>query len=203
MNVAELQLRDGLELAGGRARIEVMTQAHAPGMLEALDDVSLWRYLPTPPPVTIELMEEHVAGALKAAAASGTMLPFVVIDRSTGRCCGSTRYLDIQPANDGIEIGWTWYSRRVQRTSINTECKLLLMTHAFERLGCIRMQLKCDWRNEPSKAAIQRIGAKYEGTLRHNMKLYDGHVRDTSHFSILREEWAGVKARLEARLRAG
>ncbi len=157
--------------------------------------------MPSPPPDTVEKMLALIASSLQNAA-RGTELPFVIIDRTTGRPCGSTRYLEIQPVNRSLEIGWTWYSRRVQRTSINTECKLMLMRHAFETLGCVRVQLRTDARNARSQAAIRRLGAQYEGTFRRSRILWDGYIRDSVFFSVISDEWPGVKAGLEAKLAA-
>ncbi|HRJ48186.1 MAG TPA: GNAT family protein, partial [Opitutaceae bacterium] len=125
---------------------------------------------------------------------------FAVIRRADGRAVGSTSYLDIAPEHRRIEIGWTWLGAEARRTAINTECKYLLLRHAFETLGCGRVQLKTDARNLRSQAAIERIGAKREGVLRRHLVMPDGFVRDTVMFSILAEEWPAVKARLEANL---
>ena len=139
-------------------------------------------------------------GDMLARQARGTDLPFAVVHLESGRAIGATRYMDIQPANRGLEIGGTWYGRAFQRTAVNTEAKYLLLGHAFEHLGCIRVQLKTDRRNERSQRAIERIGAVREGVLRHNLIMPDGYRRDSVYFSILAEEWPGVKARLEEML---
>ncbi len=128
--------------------------------------------------------------------AAGRQIPFAIVDRAIGRAVGSTRYLDIQPANRGIEIGWTWIGTAHQRTAINTECKFLLLRHAFETLGAIRVQLKTDLRNERSQRAMERIGAAREGVLRQNMLLWDGHRRDSVYYSVLVDEWPRVRERL-------
>src|SRR5258708_33070454 len=132
--------------------------------------------------------------------AGGTDLPFGGVHQATGRAIGASRYLDIQPANRAVEIGGTWYGRDFQRTAVNTESKYLLLSHAFERLGCVRVQLKTDLRNERSQHAIERIGAQREGVLRHNKIMPDGHLRDSVYYSILAEEWPAVKAKLEGML---
>ena len=134
--------------------------------------------------------------------ARGTDLVFVVIHLETGRAVGSTRYMDIQPQHRGLEIGGTWYAREHQRTGVNTECKYLLLRHAFEVLGCIRVQLKTDSRNEPSQRAIERIGAAREGVLRNHMIMPDGHFRHSVYYSIVDSEWPQVKARLEQIMRS-
>lgn len=192
-------LANGLELPGGKARLELLTENHAEGLLAAIDDPVIWRYLPAPPPAT----RDEIAGIIKSALearASGAAIPMVVIDRATGMPCGSTRYLEIQPDNRSLEIGWTWLSRRVQRTSVNTECKYLLLRHAFEPFSALRVQLRTDLRNLQSQMAIARLGAVREGVLRKNRVMWDGHQRHTVMFSILDEEWPVVKAGLEAKL---
>ena len=130
-------------------------------------------------------------------AEKGTDLPFAVIHLASGRVAGATRYLNIMPKDRGLEIGGTWYGTDFQRTPVNTECKYLLMAHAFETLKCIRVQLKTDKRNERSQKAIERLGAKKEGILRNHMILLDGKYRDSVFYSILDAEWADVKKNLE------
>jgi RimJ/RimL family protein N-acetyltransferase len=132
----------------------------------------------------------------------GTDLPFVAIHLATGRMAGATRYLNIMPHDRGLEVGGTWYGLEFQRTAVNTECKYLLFKHAFETLGCIRVQLKTDLRNERSQRAIERIGAVKEGVLRNHMILPDGRIRHSVFYSILDAEWEGVKKRLEEMLEA-
>jgi N-acetyltransferase len=188
-----------LELDRGRARLEPMRADHAAGLLAALDDPGIWRYMPSEPPVTLDLMSRMVATALEGQAKVGDLV-FVIVDRSDGSVRGSTRYLDVQPSNRSLEIGWTWLSRSAQRTSINTECKFLLLRHAFETLGCVRVQLKCDGRNIRSQEAIARLGGVREGTLRRQRVLWDGFIRDTVYFSILDSEWPTVKERLITKL---
>jgi RimJ/RimL family protein N-acetyltransferase len=128
---------------------------------------------------------------------SGKSLPFVIEDRETGRIAGSTRLLDFDAANRGVEIGFTWLNPDVWRTRINTECKYLLLRHCFETIQVIRVQLKTDARNVQSQEAIERIGGVREGVLRHHRIMPDGYLRDSAYFSILAEEWPSVKARLE------
>lgn len=145
-------------------------------------------------------MRRLIDAALREAA-QGTRLPFAIIDLADGRAVGGTSYLDITPAHRRIEIGWTWLGARARRTAINTECKYLLLKHAFETLGCSRVQLKTDARNLRSQVAIERLGAAKEGVLRRHMVLPDGHVRDTVMYSIVSEEWPMVLKRLQASLR--
>jgi RimJ/RimL family protein N-acetyltransferase len=133
-------------------------------------------------------------------AESGSDLPFAVIHLAQGKAIGATRYLEIRPQHRGLEIGGTWYGLAYQRTGVNTECKYLLLKHAFEILGCVRVQFKSDSRNEKSIAAIKRIGAKPEGILRNHMILSDGTLRHSAYFSILDSEWSEVKRMLEEKL---
>jgi RimJ/RimL family protein N-acetyltransferase len=131
------------------------------------------------------------------------MLPFAIIERASGRAVGSTRFLDISEQHRHIEIGWTWLGRAYWRTALNTECKYLLMKYAFEELKCIRVQLKTDLRNVRSQRAIERIGGVREGVLRKAVIIKDDYQRWSVYYSILDDEWSGVKAMLEARLREG
>ncbi|MFN0011505.1 MAG: GNAT family N-acetyltransferase [Phycisphaerales bacterium] len=195
MNVAPLVL----QLPKGRVCLEPLGPQHAAGIVAAAPPEETWRLMPAPRPTTVAAAQEIIDKAL-AGQKAGTDLPFAVIDRLSGTLAGSTRYLDIQPGNRNLEIGWTWYAEAFQRTSINTECKLLLMTHAFETLGCVRVQLKTDGRNTRSQAAITRLGAVREGTLRKTRVCHDGYIRDTVYFSVLDSEWPAVKARLEGLL---
>ena len=130
-------------------------------------------------------------------AEKGTDLPFAAVHLESGRAAGAMRYMNIMPNDRGLEIGGTWYGAEFQRTVVNTECKYLLLRHAFESLGCIRVQLKTDLRNERSQKAIERIGAIREGILRNHMILPDGHIRHSVFYSILDSEWPEVKKRLE------
>jgi len=132
--------------------------------------------------------------------AERSSLPFVTIERSSGRIVGSTRFGNYDPLNRRIEIGWTWLAGAWQRTATNTEAKYLMLTHAFERLGCVRVELKTDVLNLPSRKAMTRIGAKEEGILRKHTLMWTGRYRDTVFYSILDAEWPQVKARLETLL---
>jgi RimJ/RimL family protein N-acetyltransferase len=140
-------------------------------------------------------MRQFVREMLKRQA-SGTELPFVVLERHSGRVVGNTRYLDIQPQNRALEIGGTWYAVSSQRTGVNTECKFLLLRHAFEALGFLRVQFKTDLRNERSQRALERIGAVREGVLRKVVRLPDGYQRSSVYYSVIDEEWPAVRARL-------
>lgn len=187
-------------LEGGRARLEPLATRHAPGLAAACEnDADGWRYLPDARPIGPAEMGAFIERALAQAVMSGDV-PFAIIDRLTGEPVGSTRFLDIQPANRALEIGWTWLGPAWRRTSINTECKYLLLRHAFETLGAIRVQLRTDARNARSRAAILRIGAVQEGIFRRSRILHDGFIRDSVFFSVLDTEWPTVRMRLESML---
>ncbi len=189
-------------LTGRRVRLEPLGLGHAAELLDAGSDEAVWRYLPCPAPTKPAEMEAIVDEALRERDV-GAQIPFAIVSVAERRAVGSTRYLDIQRENRAMEIGWTWIGRPWQRTAVNTEAKLLLLRHAFEDLCALRVQLKTDGRNEQSQAAIERIGARREGTLRRNRQLWDGFVRDTIVFSILDSEWPEVEAALAARLERG
>jgi RimJ/RimL family protein N-acetyltransferase len=188
-------------LVGEHVRLEPLAPGHAPGLFAVGTDPTIWEFLPTAPFAAPGDADAYVANAL-ARAAGGNEVPFAVIDRASGAVAGTTRYLDVRPADRGLEIGWTWYGVSYQRTAVNTATKLLLLTHAFQTLGAIRVQLKTDARNERSQRAIERLGAVREGVLRSTMILpKDGYVRDSVYYSIIASEWPAVRARLQARLR--
>lgn len=188
-------------LEGHAVRIEPLGLEHAEDLYAAAQDPDIWRYMPANPSGSLEALRRWIGEALDARAA-GAEMPFAVVDRESGRAVGSTRYLDIHPRDFGLEIGWTWLAQPVRRTRVNTECKYLLLRHAFEALGAVRVQLKTDVRNEVSQRAIARLGAVCEGVLRKQRILENGYVRDTVLFSIIAEEWPMVKAGLEAKLEA-
>jgi len=188
-------------LTGRVVRLEPLSEAHVPDLTVAGQDERIWRYMPYGRVTTEEKMRAWVQEILSRQA-RGTDLVFAVVHFETGRAVGSTRYMDIQPGNRGLEIGGTWYAAAFQRTAINTECKYLLLRHAFEVLGCIRVQLKTDLRNERSQQALERIGAVREGVLRHHILMPDGYVRSSVYYSILAAEWLAVKAKLEEKLGA-
>ena len=186
-------------LAGEHARLEPLGLHHVQDLFEAGSSEEIWTYLPVPMPGNTREMEAFVREALELAA-TGTSIPFSIMDSKGGKAVGSTRYLDIQPPHRGLEIGWTWIGSEYQRTPINTECKLLLLQHAFEDHGAIRVQLKTDALNIRSQVAIERIGAKKEGVLRNQMVVQQGRYRDSAYFSILDTEWPEVKNNLLRRL---
>lgn len=186
-------------LTGKYVRLEPMTEDHISGLAEIGVGQPFWDFMLYGPINTVEDMRKWVLDIL-GRAAKGTDLPFVAIHLGSGRVAGATRYLNIVPQDRGLEIGGTWYGPEFQRTSVNTECKYLLLGHAFETLGCIRVQLKTDLRNERSQRAIERIGAVREGVLRNHMILPDGRYRHSVFYSILDTEWPDVKNRLETML---
>lgn len=186
-------------LTGRTARLEPLAEMHAADLTLAGQDQMIWRYMPYGN-IQTEAQMLGLVRELLARQARGTDLPFAVIYLAENRAVGMTRYMDIQPAHRGLEIGGTWYGSAYQRTAVNTECKYLLLRHAFEQLGCIRVQIKTDLRNERSQRAIERIGATREGVLRQNMLMPDGHKRSSVYYGIIDSEWPLVKAKLEERL---
>jgi RimJ/RimL family protein N-acetyltransferase len=185
-------------LEGTHVRLEPLSLEHIDRLCEVGLDDALWRFTPTPVRSRDD-MRAYVEHAL-ALARAGAAIPFAVVERSGGRVVGSTRYGAIDTTHRRVEIGWTWIGVAWQRTAFNTEAKYLLLRHAFESLGCIRVELKTDALNERSRRAILRIGATEEGTLRRHMITAGGRLRDTVYYSILSSEWPGVKTLLENKL---
>ncbi|HEY0737905.1 MAG TPA: GNAT family protein [Herpetosiphonaceae bacterium] len=185
-------------LEGQVVRLEPLTLAHLDQLCEVALDEDLWRWTTTQVRTRDEL-REYIEAALQSQQ-QGTALPFATIERASGRAIGSTRYGNIEMRDRRVEIGWTWVGRPWQRTAVNTEAKYLMLRHAFETLGCIRVELKTDALNERSRRAILRIGAREEGILRQHMITASGRLRDTVYFSVLDREWPEVKAALEARI---
>ncbi len=180
-------------LAGRYARLEPLAIEHVGPLQQAVEDGELWKlwftFVPRP-----EAMPDYVAQALRAREA-GSAMPFVVKD-ALGEVVGSTRFGHIDADNRRVEIGWTWYAARAQRTALNTECKQLLLTHAFEQLNASAVEFRTSWMNQRSRAAIARLGAKQDGVLRNHMRLAEGGYRDTVVFSIIESEWPAVKRHL-------
>jgi RimJ/RimL family protein N-acetyltransferase len=185
-------------LEGTHVRLESLTEAHLTGLAEVGLDEELWRWIPTAVR-TKEEMAAYIKTALNEQE-RGTSLPFAIMEKATGRAIGSTRYGNIDRTHHRVEIGWTWVAREWQRTAMNTEAKYLLLRHAFETLGCIRVELKTDSLNERSGAAIMRLGAREEGIFRNHMITESGRIRHTVYFSIIDSEWPAVKERLETKL---
>jgi RimJ/RimL family protein N-acetyltransferase len=185
-------------LEGRHVRLEPLSQGHQAALCEVGLDEELWRWIPVPVRTSAE-MAAYIETALKEQA-GGTSLPFATVEKGTGRVIGSTRYGNIDKVHRRVEIGWTWVARAWQRTAVNTEAKYLLLRHAFERLGCMRVELKTDSLNQRSRDAILRIGAREEGIFRNHMITASGRIRHTVYFSIVDSEWPEVKSRLETRL---
>jgi len=189
-----------LTLEGRAVRLEPLGGAHLEGLCEIGLDEALWRW--TLGHVrTREDMRAYLEVALNGRT-EGTTLPFAILAQPSGQVVGSTRFGNIDRENRRVEIGWTWIGRRWQRTAVNTEIKYLMLRHAFETLGCVRVEFKTDTLNQTSRRAILRLGAKEEGILRRHMITDGGRIRDTVYYSIIDGEWAAVKARLEAKLAA-
>ncbi|MGH6622838.1 MAG: GNAT family N-acetyltransferase [Burkholderiaceae bacterium] len=187
-----------ITLEGHGVRLEPLTPAHRDGLIAAARDGELWNLWFTSVP-----RPEGAAGYIDAALAgqsAGHMLPWAVRELATDAIVGSTRYHDVVPAIDRVEIGHTWYAQRCQKTGVNTACKLLLLGHAFDGLGCAVVGLRTDNFNFRSQRAIEALGAKKDGVIRHHAPRADGTARDTVLYSILRGEWRDVKRHLELRL---
>jgi RimJ/RimL family protein N-acetyltransferase len=185
-------------LRGRVATLEPLAAGHAPALAQAAADGELWRlwYTSVAPP---DRMDDYVAAALDMRERHDAM-PFVVRDNATGDVVGCTRYCNVDTRNRRVEIGHTWYAKRVQRTPVNTECKLMLLAHAFDALGCIAVEFRTHWFNQASRAAIARLGAKQDGVLRNHQLMPDGAKRDTVVFSIIDNEWPAVRAHLRFEL---
>ncbi len=192
MNIAPVVLE------GRHVRLVPLTREHIPGLCAVGLVEELWRWIPIPVQTEAD-MAEYVEIALKEREA-GISLPFAQLEAGTGKVIGSTRYANIERLHRRVEIGWTWIGRDWQRSAINTEAKYLLLRHAFESLGCRRVELKTDSLNAKSRAAILRIGAQQEGIFRNHMSTASGRVRNTVYFSVIDSEWPEVKAGLERKL---
>jgi RimJ/RimL family protein N-acetyltransferase len=187
-----------ITLESGRVRLEPLAREHVAGLEEAARDGELWNLRITSVPAPGE-MSRYVEAALKGHD-DGHMLPFIARDVASGRVIGSTRYHDIVVPIERVEIGYTWYGKSWQRTHVNTTCKLLLLTHAFETLGAKLVGWRTDNYNFASQKAIERLGAKKDGVLRHHALRRDGTVRDTVMYSLAAGEWPEVKAHLQYQL---
>jgi len=186
-----------ITLVGPHARLEPLSHAHAEGLKEAVKDGELWKlwytWIPRPEDMGKEI--DRRIGLQKA----GAMLPFTVFDAS-GKIVGMSTYMNVDAANRRVEIGSTWYARSVQRTPLNTQCKLLLLTHAFEKLDCIAVEFRTHFFNHQSRRGIERLGAKIDGILRNHQIAPNGTLRDTVVYSIIASEWPTVKAHLTFQL---
>ena len=186
-------------LESSHVRLEALTLDHAEDLYEAGKTETIWRFMPAHAPKSVDDVREWVQEAIEQTEA-GREAAFAIIHLGDNKAVGSTRYLSIEPAHRGLEIGWTWIGIHYQRTPVNTQCKYLLLEHAFETLGAIRVQLKTDSRNQQARKAIERIGARREGILRNHMIMHDGHYRDTVIYSITLKEWPDKKKSLRLRL---
>ena len=184
-------------LHGPHAALEPLTGDHRAALVEAVKDGELWKlwYTAIPTPEGMQAEIERRLGLQER----GSMLPFTVKD-AAGRVVGMTTYMNIDSANHRVEIGSTWYASSAQRSALNTQCKLLLLTHAFETLDCIAVEFRTSFFNQRSRAAIQRLGAKPDGILRSHMRHADGSLRDTCVYSIIAAEWPSVKSHLQFQL---
>jgi N-acetyltransferase len=193
MNFAE-----SIALYGEQGSLVPLSQDHHDQLIDALNDGELWKlwYTSVPKPDQLRAEIDRRLGLQK----QGLMLPFAIIEKSTHQAVGMTTFLNIDAANRRVEIGYTWYRKRVQRTGLNTECKLLLLTYAFEQLNCIAVEFRTHYFNRQSRAGIERLGAKLDGVLRQHMLGRDGTLRDTCVYSILDREWPTVKAHLSYQL---
>lgn len=188
---------EAVTLSGQYARLEPLSQAHHDGLVEAVRDGELWKlwytFVPSP-----ETMAKEIDRRL-ALQASGSMLPFTVFD-ADGQIAGMTTYMNVDTPNRRVEIGSTWYAKRVQRSALNTQCKLLLLAHAFEKLDCIAVEFRTHFFNRQSRRGIERLGAKQDGILRSHQIAPNGTLRDTVVYSIVAAEWPTVKAHLNYQL---
>jgi N-acetyltransferase len=185
-------------LRGSHATLEPLTHTRRDELIDAVRDGELWKlwytFVPTPEEVGAEI-DRRLEQQRK-----GTMLPFTVIDAATGKAAGMTTYMNIDADTKRIEIGSTWYRQSVQRTAMNTECKLLLLTHAFEVLDCVAVEFRTHFINHQSRRAIERLGAKLDGILRNHRRMPDGTLRDTVVYSIIASEWPMVRSHLRYQL---
>lgn len=185
-------------VSGDHVVVEELNAGHEQDLIEAAGDGELHRlwYTMIPKPEDIGIEIERRLSLRK----SGSMLPFAIIEKSSGRAVGMTTYMNIDAPNRRVEIGSTWYRKSVQRSPINTECKLLLLGHAFEELNCIAVEFRTHFFNQQSRRAIERLGAKFDGILRAHMIMANGSIRDTACYSIIACEWPTVKANLQWQL---
>jgi RimJ/RimL family protein N-acetyltransferase len=183
-----------VELNGAIATIKPLHRAHAPGLIEAVEDGKLWElwYTSIPSP---DRMEAEITRRLNLQA-EGRMLPFTIFNNNTDQTIGMTTYMNVDAIHRRVEIGSTWTRKSSQRSGINTECKLLLLTHAFETLNCIAVEFRTHFFNHRSRRAIERLGAKQDGILRSHMVTADGLLRDTVVYSIVAPEWPSVRQHL-------
>jgi RimJ/RimL family protein N-acetyltransferase len=186
-----------ITLQGPHARLEPLSQHHHDGLVEAVKDGELWKlwYTLVPKPEDMHKEIDRRLGLQKA----GSMLPWTVFD-AAGKIAGMTTYMNVDTPNRRVEIGSTWYAKRVQRSALNTQCKLLLLTHAFDKLDCIAVEFRTHFFNHQSRRGIERLGAKQDGILRNHAISPNGTLRDTVVYSIIADEWPTVRAHLDYQL---
>jgi N-acetyltransferase len=182
-----------LVLSGDKLRLEPLSQDHAQGLYNRGRAAADWAYMPRSCFIDLADTRQWIDEALQAPA----QLPFAIVESGKNKAVGSTRYLNIRPEHRSLEIGWTWLGQEWQRTGVNTQVKLLLLSHAFERLGCVRVEFKTDARNARSQRALERMGATREGVLRNHMIVQGDYVRDSVYFSVIDQDWLEVKERLQ------
>jgi len=188
-----------VSLSGPHAQLKPLSPDHCAGLTEAVADGELWKLWYTAVP-TPDGMRKEIDRRL-ALQAAGSMLPWTVFD-ADGRIAGMTTYMNVDAPNRRVEIGSTWYARRVQRSAVNTQCKLLLLAHAFEKLDCIAVEFRTHFFNHQSRRGIERLGAKLDGILRSHQLAPNGTLRDTVVYSIIASEWPTVRAHLDYQLNA-
>jgi RimJ/RimL family protein N-acetyltransferase len=186
-------------LEGSLVTLDPLEPRHEEGLFEAAQDPRIWRYMPLDASGTREDFGRWLQTAL-AESEAGNEAAFAILEARTGRPIGSTRYLALRPAHRGLEIGWTWLAPPLWRKGANVEAKLLMLEHAFERLGCLRVEFKTDARNEISRAALAALPAQFEGVFRKHMIVRGDQLRDSAYYSIIDDEWPEVKANLRRRL---
>jgi RimJ/RimL family protein N-acetyltransferase len=179
-------------LTGETLRLEPLRQEHAQGLYNRGRSAGDWSYMPRACFIDMADTRQWIDEAIAAPG----QLPFAIVEKAKGKVIGSTRYLNIRPEHRSLEIGWTWLGQQWQRTAANTEAKLLLLCHAFDRLGCVRVEFKTDARNARSQRALERIGATREGVLRKHMIVQGNFARDSVYFSVIDSDWPGVRERL-------
>ncbi|MGR9375325.1 GNAT family N-acetyltransferase [Rhizobium leguminosarum] len=189
---------EAITLSGRHVELVPLAHEHHDGLVKAVQDGNLWQlwYTGVPAP---EAMSAHINRCL-GLQATGVMLPFAVFDRASESVVGMTTYMNVDPAGPRVEIGSTWYAKRAQQTPLNTEAKLLLLSHAFDSLDCLAVEFRTHFLNHQSRRAIERLGAKLDGILRQHMRMRDGTLRDTCVYSIIPSEWPAVRSNLEWQL---
>jgi RimJ/RimL family protein N-acetyltransferase len=188
-------------LEGKIVRLEPLARRHEKGLFEAARDERIWRWMPYDAGGSRQRFHAWLEDAL-AASSAGTEAAFATVDAGTGEPVGSTRYLSLRPEHRGLEIGWTWLAPAHWQTGANVEAKLMMLEHAFQRLGCLRVEFKTDSRNERSRAALAALPAQFEGIFRKHMLVRGGERRDSAYYSIIDDEWPEVRGNLMRRIDA-